>query len=366
MNRKDAINAFEKKVVNKLTKICKEEFKENLNKNHEKLKEILVDGLRLLAKKVKDIQTLKPDYKLYLIEFEFLRVNVLNNTYKIYISGYNQSLFLDELAVNEEISLKFLFEPCLKLKNELLSKKAVYIGKINEYDIKIIIMKTAAECFEMIKEYARESMWNIDEENILDEDIMGNYYFIKWAEYHEKGEVIFSMDTRKKSIEQFADLKKYPEEKLMYTYTVWRNVDFKDCDVSKQKMFFINFMESTLTNINFESNYIIKSQFKKTEINKCCFDSCIAIKSSFENSRIKNSSFENADCRLVSFKNAELKEVNFKNCNLSNTSFINCKFKDVSFEDSVLEGAVFNENDIPFIHLSAEQLQSIYAYGGDC
>ena len=67
----------------------------------------------------------------------------------------------------------------------------------------------------------------------------------------------------------------------------------------------------------------------------------------------------------TNFEKTKLCDVDFSGCDLRQASFINAKFSNVSFEGADLEEAIFNEEDIPFIKLSPEQLQEIYIYGGN-
>lgn len=362
MNRNESIEDFNNNIAKDLIEQCKNTFNEKLKDNVLELKKVLRDGIKSVVSEIEEVQKVNPEYRVYLLQFEFLRSNVLNDSYKVYISGYNESVYLDGQSISKEVDLKFLFKPLINLKEELLESVRKYLGKINKYDIESIILDAASKCYLNMVYSARECMLDIDEEEYLTEDVMGKYYFIQWAEYHTKGEIIFAMDNRKKEKEEFLELKKYPKEKMLYVYTVWKNVYFEDCDVSNQKMLFINFKESKLTKIDFSNNYLLKSQFEQTNIKKCKFINCKSMGSSFKISDIRETSFENADFRNVNFENSNLVDVDFKNTDLSNAVFIGCKFENVTFENSILENAIFSEDDIPYIHLSPQQLQKIYIW----
>ena len=53
----------------------------------------------------------------------------------------------------------------------------------------------------------------------------------------------------------------------------------------------------------------------------------------------------------------------FIKCNLRSVNFINSSFEKMNFEESNLKEAAFNEEVIPFLHISAEQLQDINVWG---
>jgi hypothetical protein len=260
--------------------------------------------------------------------------------------------------------LKLLFEPFIELKKKLIKKKKIYMGKVNNYDIAKVIFDLTVDCFKSMSEKARYWFWNIDEEEWMKGSSVGSFYTIKWSEYQGKSETLFAMDNKKKTIEQLLELKNQPEEKMPLVYSVWKDSTIEDGELTKENMMFINFKGSTLKNIDFSESNIARSQFKGTHIKACNFNDSKLIGASLENSEIEESGFSNADCTGANFSNSKLKFVDFKETNLKKATFVNAKLQNVSFEGANVEDALFSERDIPFLHLTSEQLQTIYIDGG--
>lgn len=365
MNREESLEEFKEKVVKNLAEESKVSFEKNFKDNEEKIKKLIVEGIKSLIKRAKESNDANNENKIAVFQFELLRINILNESYKILIHGYNSLWYLDSNSIYEEIDLRFLFEPFIKLKEKLNKEKKIYVGKVNDYDILKIIFEPVAKCYRNMSESVRTWLWNLDEEEWMKESSIENFFTVKWSEYQGKSETIFAMDNREKNIKELLELKKQPEEKLPFVYTVWKNSELEDGDLTKQNMLFINFKESKLKNIDFSESDIIRGQFKDTKIKRCSFTNARVIGTSFENSKIEDSDFSNGDCTGVDFRKSELRYVDFSNTNLKNSNFTNAKFKNVSFEGANLEDAIFSSKDIPFINLTSEQLQTIYIDGGE-
>ena len=365
MNREESLEEFKEKVAKTLGEESTAIFEKNFKANEEKVKAMMIEGMKSLIKRAKEVKEEKSENKIAVFQFELLRINILNDSYKILIHGYNALWYLDSNPIYEEIDLRFLFEPFIRLKEKLIKEKRIYIGKINDYDIQKIIFELVAKCYRDMSRTGRNWFWDLDEEEWIQENSVEDFYTVKWSEYQGRSETLFAMDSREKNIKELLELKKQPEEKLPFVYTVWKNSVLEDGDLTKENMLFINFKGSKLRRINFSKSNIIRGQFKATEVKECIFNSTKLIGASFENSKIEDSDLSNGDCTGVDFKKADLRYVNFSNATLKGSNFINAKFKNVSFEGANLDDAIFSAKDIPFINLTSEQLQTIYIDGGE-
>lgn len=365
MNREEALKDFKENVAKNLIEYSKKEFEKILVENEGALRLKFINEIEDLGSKVKEIQKKDKDYKIVVIQIELLRINVLNENYKIWIHGYNNKWYLDEDAIYEELDLKFLFNPFIELKKELIKAKKVYIGKINNYDIEEIIFETVAQCYNNMSTKAREWLWNLDENQWINEGVFSDIYIVKWSEYRSDSETIFAMDKREKTRDQLLELKDVQKEKLPFVYSVWRKSSLQDVDLNEEAMLFINFKESNLKNIGFENSVLIMSQFKDTKIKKCNFKNSKLIGTSFENALLEKCNFDEADVKGVNFKRAKLREATFKNSDLRGAVFIEATLENVVFEGANVEEAIFSEQQVPFLHLTPEQLQTIYISGGE-
>ena len=80
---------------------------------------------------------------------------------------------------------------------------------------------------------------------------------------------------------------------------------------------------------------------------------------------IEDVGFDNSDLSFGNVVNSNFYKVSFKKCNLSNADFSNAQFEEVNFQGADLSNTIFSREDIPFLHLSPEQLQDILIEGDD-
>lgn len=382
MNRTEALDDFNKKIVNDLLLKYKREFKENFINNERKFALLLIDSIKKLNEKAIKNREVIENYSIGVLQFEFLRSNLLNDNFKIHLHGYNNLWYLDEHSIYEEIDLKFIFSPFIDLKKELIEKSKIYLGKINIYDIQKIIFDAAFNSYMEISQTVREYLWDLDEEEWIQDILFSDFYIIKWGEYKGNSETVFAMDSREKKAE---DIEKLKKEKKSFIYSVWRKSTLENIDLSKEDLLFINFKESSLKNSDFSESNIISGELKDTKIQSCDFSKakvigttlaksiikesdfkdCDLRSSDFNNTMIEEVEFDNSDLSIGNFVNSNLYKVSFKNCNLSNADFSKAQFEEVNFQGADLSNTIFSREDIPFLHLSPEQLQDILIEEGD-
>lgn len=359
MNREEAIKDFKNKKAKQFVDECDKLLTELFDKNRDKIKEILMQSLENIVKKAEISHKRKED-RITTFQIEILRTEILTESFKICVHGYNIFGYLDESPICEYVNLKFLFEPLMQLKEKLEKEKKIYIGKINSYDIQNMLLKIAVEFYISLANEVRQWLWNLEECEWIKNECVNNFYQIRWGEYHGKSEIVFAMDNRKKSSADFLQLKTQEEAKMPFVYTVWKDSILNNCEIKNRNMLFISFKGSILEQIKFLGCKMLSSQFDNSNIKKCSFEESILIASSFKKSQLDLCSFQRTNLFGVDFSNAKLTNINFNNSNLAKTNFINVEVENLSFENADVSDAVFSSKVVPFLHLSPEQLQTIY------
>lgn len=378
MNREEALQEFKEKILPPYLDKCREKFNENLMKYEEELTEVLINGIVKVNEKVKEVKKINENYAINILQYELLRTNILDESFIIWLHAYNIQWYMDENAVYEEINLKFLFEPFIELKEALISEKNIYLGKVNIYDIQQIIFNEVREAYYNMEDYIREIFYDLDENEKMDKILFDEYYLIKWSEFRDESKNVFSMDYRKKDVNDLKDFCKKP-----YIYPVFIRSILSNYNLDDITFLYGNFKESKLTEINMNKCVSPRCEYSYTEFNKCTLKECIITGSNFRKVKLNNVTFENCDLIGCNFNYSDSIQVEFINCNIENSSFykssfynvkfINCNlkgnnfidstFEKIHFEESDLTEAVFNEEIIPFLHISAEQLQDINIWG---
>jgi hypothetical protein len=152
MNREESLKEFKEKVVKTLEEESISVFEKKFKDDEEKVKEIIINGMKSLISKANEI---KEEKKIAVFQFELLRINILNESYKILIHGYNSSWYLDTKSIYEEIDLRFLFETFITFKEKLIKEKRIYMGKVNDYDIQKIMFESVVKCYKDMSQTVR-------------------------------------------------------------------------------------------------------------------------------------------------------------------------------------------------------------------
>ncbi len=357
-NREEALKEFKESIAKELINEVINTFKEKLTENSDLTQKLILDSIKEMIEK-------NPEKKLMILQFELFRIDILNKTFKICLHGYDNLYYFDENPLENYIDLKFLFDDFTKLNENLITKSKGYVGKVNKYDVDETIIEAVMTCYKNMSLEVRRWLWDLDEEPFLNEGNMNDFYYIKWGEYQGDSEVVFAMDNREKSMEDFLKLKNQSEKNDVYIYSVWKKADFKTLSSIEDNLMFVSFKNSSFKDSSFTKCNMIMNQFKNSHIDNCIFEEDDLSGAVFENSTINKINFNNSTLLGTNFEKTKLCDVDFSGCDLRQASFINAKFSNVSFEGADLEEAIFNEEDIPFIKLSPEQLQEIYIYGGN-
>lgn len=326
MKREDALINFNEKYTNELLKKYEQIFYEDVMQNKDLLRSTVINSLKNICEDVSDFQNGLDYYKIKYFQFSILRTSIISKNYIFLLSTYNQEWYLDDNAKHMELDMSFLFKSLNDLYNELYEKSKKFIGKINKYDIEKIILKQAMEYNEYIAYTVRFILQNIDREEWFDKVKKTDIYFIRWGEYQDKSELVYIMDNNKKTMNDFIkglDLTNEEAHKDELVYSVWKDTEISEAICIEKNMMFSN----------------------------------------FKNSKISNFSFEKSILLGANFEDAILQNVNFNKTNLVGVNFIGVKFEDVKFEEAILDGAIFDQEDVPFLHLSSSQLQVIYIKG---
>lgn len=128
MNREESLKEFKEKVVKTLEEESISVFEKKFKDDEEKVKEIIINGMKSLISKANEIR--EEEKKIAVFQFELLRINILNESYKILIHGYSSSWYLDTKSIYEEIDLRFLFETFITFKEKLIKEKRIIWVKL--------------------------------------------------------------------------------------------------------------------------------------------------------------------------------------------------------------------------------------------
>lgn len=321
MEREKALQSYREAVSGKI-----EDFRSHMDKylleHAGYLENMVKSGMDILGKQM---EKNGKEYVCFLY-ISVLKTDFINREYRIFVHGLDMRWYLDEEPVEAYVEAKELFAPFDSLWNTLEEANSGYGGTVNSYDIQNLLFDELPHMDSTICRILRYRLRDWERKGIFDRVVRSPYWLLKWGEYRDRSEFLIQTDRVEKPDSAWREeLTKaaHNPENLVFSY--WYKGNCRGKDPRNLDMRFITFEECTVQDVKFAH--------------------CNMEGSRFPGSRIKG-------CR-------------FEGCNLCGADFRNCSFENTSFEGAELEAAIFPAECIPFLDISAEQLQVIQIDRGE-
>lgn len=315
MTRQEALECFWEE-TEPVLKEGADAFLEGLNEKTEELSATLRQAVKSIRKESVRLEK----EKIMFLHFSLLRAGLEKEEYQILAQAMDARWYLDTEPAEVTFSLNFLFPMWGAVREKLTEESRKYLGKVNRYDIEHLLADAVMACNSRLAQVLRFMFRDIEENPDFMELEKLDTWGIYWGEYRDDTELIAHVDREKKTQTDWERaLRQTRNEESSMVFSFWYGAELKDCDCREKKLYFIQFEDCMLEHI--------------------CFDSAILSGARFRNCRIRNCSF----CNAV----------------IHQADFSGCTWEDNCFEGADMTQTVFPEQDIPFVHLEPEQLQTI-------
>lgn len=318
MERETALQSYREAVSGKIA-----DFRSNMEKHLMEHAEYLENMVRTAVERLGE--QMKKQEKEYVCFFyiSVLKADLINRKYRIYLHGLDMRWYLDDEPAEAYVDAEEVFEPFDCLWNVLEEAKGGYGGAVSSYDVQNLLFEELPLMDGMICQILRYRLRDWEEKGIFDQVVRSPYWLLKWGEYRDRAEFLVQTDRVEKSDSAWKEeLKKaaHDPEKMVFSY--WYKGKCQGKNPTNLDMRFITFEECTIQDVKFENCNMEGSRFPKSKVSGCCF----------------------------------------AGCNLSGADFRNCRFENTSFAGAELTSAIFPAESIPFLEISAKQLQEIQIY----
>lgn len=318
MERETALQSYREAVSGKI-----EDFRSNMEKHllehAEYLENMVKSGMDLLGEQMKKQEK---EYVCFLYS-SVLKTDLIAGKYRIFFHGLDMRWYLDEEPAEVYVDAAELFEPLDRLRNALEEADSGYGGAVSSYDIQNLLFEELPLMDSMICQILRYRLRDWETKGIFDKVAHSPYWLLKWGEYRDRAEFLLQTDRVEKPDSAWKEeLKKaaHDPEKMVFSY--WYKGKCQGKNPQNLDMRFITFEDCTVQDVKFENCNMEGSRFPQSRISGCSFEGC----------------------------------------NLSGADFRNCSFENTSFAGAELTAAVFPAESIPFLEISAQQLQSVQIY----
>lgn len=321
MDRETALHSYQEKASRKVEKF-KAHMGEYILDHGEYMESVVKDAAELLGEQMKKQQK---EYVCFMY-FSMLRTDLINRNYRLYFHGLDMRWYMDEEPLEVYVEAEELFLPLEELWKDLESENQGYGGMVNRYDIQNIILDQLGFIDSTICQILRYRLRDWEEKGIFDSIVRTPYWILKWGEYRDQSEILIQTDRVEKEITVWKDetaRAAHDPEALVFSY--WYKGSYEEKTLRSVDMRFITFEECSLINIEFKD---------------CNMEGC----------------------RILGTK---LTGCSFQGCNLWGADFRRCSFEGCDFKGAELTAAIFPEQSVPYLNISAEQLQVIRIDRGD-
>ena len=208
----------------------------------------------------------------------------------------------------------------MELWDALTEDSKGYGGAINRYDITHLIFDQIPVYDTAVSYVLRWRLRDWEKKGIFESVPRTPYWLVKWGQYRDQTETLLQTDRTKKEVSEWAEAlakARHKPDRMVFSY--WYQGTYQSGSPKETDMRFITFEECEIKNMNFKDCNLEGSRFVR-----CTFSDCT-----------------------------------FPGCNLWGADFRGCCFERTSFEGAELSAAVFPAESVPFLNISAEQLQVI-------
>lgn len=291
-------------------------FAEHLMNNLGMLKETVMTGIEALKQVVQE----KNKKDLVFFYFSLIKTDVMSRNYRVSLLAQDAGWYLDQNSIEVTFSLDLLFEPLNELWDYLATKSKEYVGKVNSYDVKHIILEELDIYNESIAHVLRFLVRDLEQEPCFLEVPKAEIWEIHWGEFRHETQLLLRVDrtpkTQKDWKREWHKVDQKPD-RLVFSY--WHQGVFSHADCTGFDLKYISFEQCNLSDFNFDQADLLSAKFPRTTLKQC------------------------------SFKGSCLQDVDF-------TETI---FEQVDFTDANLTNAVFLAESVPELNLTPEQLDVI-------
>lgn len=315
MDRETALKSY-KEAVSGVISDFRSRMEEHIMEHAGYLEDMVKAGMELLGEQM---EKQGKEYVCFLY-FSLLKTDLKDRKYRFLLHGLDMRWYMDEEPAEVYIDAPELFEPFDELRDALEEADRGYGGAINSYDIQSILFGELPFFDSIICQILRYRLRDWEEKGIFDHVTRSPYWLLKWGEYRDRSEFLIQTDRVEKPDSAWKEeLAKAVHDPENMVFSYWYK---GKCDGKNPKdldMRFITFDECTVKDMAFKNCNMEGSRFPKSRITGCSFDGC----------------------------------------NLNGADFRGCSFEKTSFAGAELTAAIFPAESVPFLEISAEQLQLI-------
>lgn len=253
--------------------------------------------------------------------FGLQRCDLLKNRAIIRLDVMGPAWYMDEDRLTTQLDLTFLFCEYFEWKEKLLLEIRSFMGKVNRYDVEILVQDEIINSNQLIVQFLRFAFRNLEEQECFSRIGKMPYWIIRWGEYRNYSEIVLRVNREEgKEAVWLEQLERSGEDADAMVAEYWYKTDIHEGDCEKKRMYFTTFEECSLSKINFGKAGLMGARFIRCRLEGC----------------------------------------NFTEANLRQADFEDCQFEDNVFKGAELFQATFSEQGFPRENFTENQLKEMF------
>ncbi len=315
MDRETALQNYKEEISEKISAF-RSRMGDHVLKHAEDLEALVEKAMKLLGDQMAKQEK---EYVCFMY-FSLLKTDLINRNYRVLLHGLDISWYMDNEPAEVYVDVKELFMPFDELWNCLAAANQGYGGFVNDYDIRNMLFDELTIIDNMICQILRYRLRDWERKGIFDPVTRSPYWILRWGEYRDQSEILVQTDRVEKAPGVWkAELLKTGRKPENMVFSYWYKGTYENRTIKDMDMRFITFEGSTIQNVVFQNCNLEGSRFPGSRLVGCSFEGC----------------------------------------NLWGADFRECAFEQTSLAGAELSAAVFPAESVPFLNISAEQLQVI-------
>ena len=341
MDRASALQEFHEKIVG-ITQTAKEKMQGELMSKPDELYGRILQGLDELCYTTTEKQRNEALPSIRYFQVSLLRSYMPLGQLFFLVSAYDRNYFLDRKGVSVVIRADDMAGPMVRLQEDLYQIAGEYRGRILHSDADRALTETMYSVNHQLADGARPYMWDFDMRAQVKTVHKETPFFVKWGGHWEESATVFVGDTRKRNQELFEAVNQNNDIEKMDTAYVYGNWD-----------------EILFDGLKMGGKAFLYQSFRNTVFEQCQLTGCTFYGSNLRKAQMRKTIFWGCNLSGCNFRDSALEDVLFSGCDLTHTVFSGSELKNVSFAQSIMEGAEFSRECVPFLRLEPGQFQQI-------
>ena len=315
MEREYALETYQK-TAEEIRKRYRESLGPYLTERAKQLETLVKTSMDLLGERMGEMGK---EYVSYLY-LSVLKTDLLFHRSRLFAHALDVRWYLDEEPAETDIDAGDLLDPLYRLWDELTEAARGSAGAVNRYDVQNLVFEELKALDGMVSGILRWRLRDWEEKKIFSGITLAPCWMLKWGEYRDQTEMLVQTQRVEKEAGAWEkSLKKASRKPETMVFGYWYQ---ETCQGTRAKEIDMRFT---------------------------VFESC----------RLQDLAFDHCNLEGSRFVGSHLKDCSFSGCGLQGADFTGCGLEQVSFEGADLTGAIFPAEAVPFLHLDADQLQTI-------